>query len=102
MKKIVDGKMYNTETARCVAQWDNGIYGNDFNACEEALYQTNKGQYFIAGEGGVNSKYSQSCGNNSTCGGSGIELLSESEAKDWLENHGTAEEYEKEFTVEEG
>src|SRR3990172_2422569 len=69
MKKVIDGKIYNTETAELLHEWDNGMYGNDFGRCEEALYRTKKGAYFIAGEGGAMSRYARSCGSNSTCGG---------------------------------
>lgn len=42
MKRIIDGKKYDTETAACIATWDNGYYGNDFKRCEESLYRTKK------------------------------------------------------------
>lgn len=64
MKKVINGKMYNTETATRIASWDNGIYGNDFKSCEEDLYLSKKGQYFVAGSGGAMSSYAQSYGNS--------------------------------------
>ena len=46
MKKRIDGKLYDTETAECL-----GIYqhfdGNTFHYLREALYQTKKETYFI-------------------------------------------------------
>jgi hypothetical protein len=87
MKKVIDGKVYNTETAECLHNWDNGHYGNDFRSCEESLYKTKKGAYFLHGEGGPMSKYAQNCGNNSVCGGQGIEPISEKVAMEWLEEH---------------
>ncbi len=51
MKRIINGLRYDTETATKLADWDNGIYGNDFKACEESLYKTKNGAYFIAGQG---------------------------------------------------
>lgn len=37
-KKIIGEKMYNTETAKRLAYWNNGYNRSDFNFTEEALY----------------------------------------------------------------
>lgn len=96
MKRIINGKMYNTETAELIHEWDNGSYGSDFRSCEESLYKTKKGAYFTAGSGGPMSKYAEHHG-NSTSGGEGIEILSEKEAMVWLEEHDGTEALEKYF-----
>ena len=57
MKTIINGRMYDTETAEKIAGWDNGIYGRDFRSCEETLYKKKTGEYFIYGSGGADSKY---------------------------------------------
>ena len=88
MKRVIDGKRYDTATAVKIAAWDNGLYSNDFGWCEESLYRTKNGNYFLAGEGGPMSGYSQSCGNNSYSGGEGIQALTPDEALEWLENKG--------------
>jgi hypothetical protein len=97
MKKIVDGKVYNTETAECIAEWDNGFYGNDFKRCEESLYKTKKGAYFLAGEGGPMSKYARPVG-NMTGGGDGLEPITEHEAQKWLEDRDFTKELEEYFS----
>ena len=28
MKKIIDGKVYDTDTAKQIGAWDNGVYGS--------------------------------------------------------------------------
>jgi hypothetical protein len=86
MKKIIDGKVYNTETATFIA---NDYFSNcsDFYYYDESLYRTRKGSYFIAGEGGAMTKYAVSCGNNSTSGSSKIFPLTLDEALEWCENH---------------
>ena len=99
MKRIVGGRRYDTEgegTER-IAEWDNGHFSTDFEYCEEALYRTAKGTYFIAGSGGPKSTYSQPCGSNSISGGSGIEPVTEDEAYDWLEQKGLTEAIEEHF-----
>ena len=104
MKKVIDGKMYNTDTAECLHSWDNGCYGNDFNACEESLHKTKKGNYFIAGSGGPMSRYAVSCGTNTTSGSWDIRVISKAEAISWLESHNGTEAIEKYFAdeIEEG
>lgn len=97
MKKVIDGKLYNTETADLIHEWDNGRFTSDFGYCEEALYKTKKGAYFIAGEGGAMTGYARPCGTNSTCGGSDIRVLSEAEAMAWLEEHDGTEASEGYF-----
>ncbi len=96
MKKIINGSLFNTETARLVGSWDNGIYGNDFRSCSEDLYQTKSGKYFIHGEGGAMSTYAVHHGNN-TSGSEQIRDLTASEAREWAEEKLDADEYQKEF-----
>jgi len=87
MQKVINGKVYNTEKATVIATYDNGLQQSDFNCMEETLYQSPGGQFFIAGSGGAKTKYSKPVGNNNVSGGSDLELLTETEAKDWLEDH---------------
>jgi len=101
MKKIINGKTYNTETATALGFWDNGCAYNDFQYCAETLYRTAKGAYFLHGEGGPMSCYSRSRGQNEWSGGEGISLLPESEARIWMEDHCSADAYEEAFGVAE-
>ena len=101
MKKVIDGKVYNTETAEEIGHWHNGYSCGDFNNCEESLYVTKKGQYFLSGEGGAFSRYAIHHGNSSG-GGSGLFVISEKEAREWAEEHLDADDVEEYFTVEEG
>ena len=96
MKKIIQNKIYDTETATEVASWDNGYFGNDFNCCAEALFVTSKGAYFLYGEGGPLSKYAKSYG-NSWSGSEDIELLTEAEAYKVLEENQQLEAIAKKF-----
>ena len=100
MKKIIDGKRYDTATAEQVASWDNGLGSGDFNNCSEEIYLTKSGNWFIHGEGGALTGYSESCGNNSTCGGEDIRPVTTAEAREWLEGHDEIEALEKYFAKE--
>lgn len=93
MKKIINGKMYNTETAREISYWSNNHFTSDFNYCEETLYRKKTGEFFILGEGGGMSKYAKMYDTNSWGWGEEIIPMSAGEAKKWLEQKGGAEEY---------
>ena len=86
MKKTIEGKTYNTETATEIANWNNGLGQRDFGNTDETLYVTKKGAYFLAGEGGPMSRWSRACG-NMTSGGDGIEVMTKAEALNWCERH---------------
>lgn len=92
MKKVINGSLYNTETARKLGNWDNGEYGS-FGYCEETLYRTKSGKYFIHGEGGANSRYSRQTGSNSWSGGEKIITCTYDEAREWAEEHLDGDDY---------
>ena len=56
MKKIICKKEYDTETATLIKAYSFGNLG-DPNGYEETLYKTAKGDYFVYGVGGCDSKY---------------------------------------------
>lgn len=95
MKKIINGKKYNTDTAQRLGEWDNGQYGN-FDYEEETLYRKKTGEFFICGSGGAASKYACSV-REGTASGSQISPISWEEARKWAEYHLQANEYEKIF-----
>ena len=92
MKKIINGRMYNTETAKACGEWSNGYYTNDFSYCAETLYRKKTGEFFLFGEGGAMSKYSERCGDMRGYGEQIIPLTEEA-ARAWAEKRLTAEEY---------
>lgn len=96
MKKIINDKKYDTETAECVDSWQYS-YPNDFHYVREELYQKKNGEFFLYGEGGAASCYAESVTQNERCGGEAIKPLSDDAAKEWLEQHSDADTYEKLF-----
>ena len=96
MREIINGKMYNTETAREVGGRSCG-YAGDFHHFSESLYCKRTGEYFLYGEGGPMSKYAESCGQNQWQGGSAIIPIGLDYARDWAERHLSVEEYIEEF-----
>lgn len=92
MKQIYNGKLYNTETATMLGEWDNGHYPNNFYFCYEALYRKKTGEYFLYGRGGCMSKYSQHEGYSQRAGAE-ITPYDERAAKEWAERYLDADEY---------
>ena len=50
MKKIINGKLYNTDTARQIGSWDNNITDRLYWV-SETLYQKQRGEFFLPPSG---------------------------------------------------
>ena len=87
MKKVIEGKVYDTDSAELLHSWENMADTGNFNYCSEELYVTRKGAYFVAGEGGAMSTYAEALGGGSWGGGEGITPMPKGEAMQWLEQH---------------
>lgn len=80
MRKIINNKVYDTETANYIGSWDNGYPGNDFNALSKELFRKKTGEYFLYMRGGAFTECAVSDG-NMTCGGEKIVPLSIEQAR---------------------
>ena len=98
MKKIINGKRYDTSKAKEIGYWSNNLSNHDFNHCDEWLYKKRTGEYFLYGEGGPMTRYAERVG-DMWGGGSEITPLSYEDARQWAEEHLDADEYEAEFEV---
>ena len=97
MKKIINGKSYNTETATLIGEYSTpGIGKSDFYYWEAGLYKTKKGNYFIAGEGHALSPFAR-CFAGSCGWGSDIDPKTPVKALEWAEKYLEPEEFEFEF-----
>lgn len=96
MKKVISGKLYDTNTAEELHSWSNGLYYTDFRYLREILYKTKKGNLFLCGEGGALTDYSEAVGNART-GNEDIRSLTREEAAEWLAEHDGEEVLETEF-----
>lgn len=95
MKKIIKGKIYDTDTARHIGWWENGQGNLDY--IQETLYCKRTGEYFLHGDGGPRTKYSKMQGTNSWSSGEMIIPLTYDTAREWAENHLSEDDYLKEF-----
>lgn len=96
MKKIINGKRYDTKTAKEIG-CDSYSNPRDFHFWEETLYQKKTGEFFLFGEGGAASKYAESCGQNEWCGGCKIIPFTFETARKWAEEHLDVDDYEATF-----
>lgn len=89
MKKIIEGKTYNTETAELLGTYQY-LRRDDYHYCREELYRTKKGTYFLYGEGGALTSYARYHGGSAT-GGADFQVMSDKEAKVWAEKRLSAD-----------
>ncbi|KKL99695.1 hypothetical protein LCGC14_1811880 [marine sediment metagenome] len=96
MRRTINGKVYNTETATEIDRYYNNLGHRDFRNLDESLFVTKKGDHFLSGFGGPMTKYSEPCG-DMTGGGEGIIVLSKREALAWLEEYTNGDAIETYF-----
>ena len=96
MKKIINGKLYDTTTAQLVGSWDNNM-GGTFDHAAESLYRKRTGEFFLHGKGGARSRYATQCGYGSWGSGEAIIPLTWDSARQWAEEHLDADEYQAAF-----
>lgn len=96
MKKIINGKRYDTDTATLIGSTGYGC-PSDFEYWTEDLYRKKTGEFFLHGEGGPMSRYSRKTGQNEWSWGEEIRPLSLKEAQEWGEKYLDADKYEQVF-----
>ena len=97
MKKIINGKLYDTDTAKEIGSRFRGESVRDFHYSFEQLYKKRTGEYFLYGEGGPMSKYAETVGQNQWTGGKKIIPLDYKAATEWAEKNMDADDYQAEF-----
>lgn len=96
VRKIIDGRAYDTDTATEVGSRDNGLEWADLAHECETLYRKRTGEYFVHGEGGPRTRYARR-GEVGWSGGEAITPVSYDEARGWAEGCLDAGAYEREF-----
>lgn len=95
MKKIINGKKYDTDSAKLCMYRDDGQ--SAFTYTYEALYQKKTGEFFLYGYSGPMGKYAQYVDYSTTKGGSDITPLTVEEAQRFVEKYGDVDDYERLF-----
>lgn len=96
MKKIIKGKLYDTDTAAKVAEWETPTSASDFKFCRETLYRKRTGEYFLHGEGGALSRYARREYDGMTWGEDILPLAYDT-ARGWAEQYMNVDAYQAEF-----
>lgn len=99
MKKVIEGKRYDTETADEIGL-HSYLNSGDFHCWYETLYRTQKGTWFIVGGGGALSRYGASGGGSGWGTNNNFRVLTRKEAMEWLEEYGKTKAIEKYFGKE--
>lgn len=98
MKRILDGKIYDTETATKLADISGPAVGRgDFVYNDTWLYRSPGGTFFMAGRGGAQSRWSKPIGGNGSGPGEGLILISDAEARKLFELFGDMDKYAQYF-----
>ena len=87
MRKVIDGKCYDTATAEQVYRHDNGIGPHDFRFRAKTLFLTRNGRWFLFHEGGPMTDMAQPSGGNGYCAGQDIEAIADDDAFGFLVAH---------------
>lgn len=93
MLKVINRKLYDTDTAKLVGEWENCSDRGNFNYCCETLYQKRTGELFLHGEGHGLSPYAETYADGMRGWGESIVPLTEDAARDWVERHLSAGAY---------
>ena len=102
MKKVINGKLYDTEKAAKMATWENNRDYTSFSHLEETLYRKRTGEYFLHGAGEARTKYAKRYEDNLWGHGEEIIPLTVKAAQEWAEEHLDGDDYERIFgTVDE-
>lgn len=96
MKKIINGKRYDTESAKELASYEHS-YRNEFDFYCETLYRKRGGEFFLHGYGHAASPYCEWVDSSTRGAGERIVPLTYAAAQEWAEKHLDGDEYEAIF-----
>lgn len=100
MKRIINGKRYDTDTAQFIKTYSSGLSISDFRYYDESLYLKKTGEFFLYATGNGASEYAGKYG-DLRGPGEKIVPLTLDEARAWVEKIEDPDLYEELFDVEE-
>lgn len=83
MKRIIGGKLYNTDTAHLLCACQSPLPRTDPEYEVEALYQRRKGELFFYRFGGFASRFARPTGSGEWTAGESIAPVTAAEAEAW-------------------
>ena len=93
MRKIINKKMYDTDTAECVEEFENTPYKSNFHYYKKMLYRKKTGEFFLYGYGNGATSYRTEYIGGTCSSGEKIIPLTEEDAKEWVEAYGCVSTY---------
>lgn len=99
IRRVINGKVYDTETATEVTRIPCHVYGDDFEWEDTRVFLSPHCQWFLAGRGNGASRWRVKTASGYVPG-DGLVLLTEGEVKELFEQHDGP--YEDHFEVVEG
>ena len=93
MRQITNGKMYNTQTAEFIDEFENTPHRSNYQYYVESLYRKRTGEFFLYGYGNAASKYAEIRADRMRSPGKKIIPITEDEAKSWVEHYSDVETY---------
>ena len=96
MKKVIKNKLYDTEKAKFLGEFQNMEDIQNRSYIREALYQKKTGEYFLYGTGGADTRYAESVGARWT-NGEKILPMDYDAAQRWANENLSSEDYDEIF-----
>ena len=87
MRKVINGKTYRDHSSHLIVTVPSPFPDTSNKWHETRLYRTQRGAYFLAGEGGALSRWAKATPHG-TIAGEGIEPLSKDEARAYAQYAG--------------
>jgi len=88
MKKTINGRKYDSDTAKAVAEFSTDI--GEFTEVIETLHRKRSGEFFLHCMGGPNTIYGEPRGENWRGYGQSIRPMTAAEAEEWEKNRSEA------------
>ena len=82
MKQVINGKLYDTDKSKNIADWDDGKAERDYVTRMESLYVSSKGTYFLEIWEGF---LPQNEGMTATVDAVYLKVVSQEDTMKWLE-----------------
>jgi hypothetical protein len=94
MKKIINNRKYDTDTATLVVEH---VSGSGEQRVWEILYRKRSGEYFLEGSGGPFTRYAEQIEMNQWTGGHQLIPMSYEAARQWAADMLNVDEFERAF-----
>lgn len=99
MKKIIQNKLYDTNTAKRIGSINNGKATDDLFYTEEVLYRKKTGEYFLYCAGGAGTRYAKPQKSGGSKSGEIIIPVDFETAERWTQKNLSTQVFEKEFEI---